>query len=55
MSLHQLPAGLEILDGLELLVGAFGYSAVREHVVTGTRAAVDLAWFAAADERLRSP
>ena len=49
---HSLPAGLQVLSDLEELALALGYSVVREHVVAGTGAAVDLAWFAADDRRV---
>jgi hypothetical protein len=52
MAVHKLPAGLEILEGLEYLAEALGYTSAREHTVLGTGAAVDLAWFAAGDKRV---
>lgn len=52
MSVHKLPAGLRILEGLECLAEALGYTSAREHTVLGTGAAVDLAWFAAGDQRV---
>jgi hypothetical protein len=52
MAVHKLAAGLQILEGLEYLAEALGYTSVREHTVLGTGAAVDLAWFAAGDQRV---
>jgi hypothetical protein len=52
MAVHKLPAGLQILEGLEYLAEALGYTSEREHTVLGTGAAVDLAWFAAGDKRV---
>jgi len=54
VSLHRLQAGQIVIDGLVKLASAFGYSAEREFPV-GTRAtsaAVDVAWFAAGDQRV---
>jgi hypothetical protein len=54
VSLHRLPAGQVVIDGLVKLASAFGYSAEREFPVgphtTGPE--VDVAWFAAGDHRV---
>ena len=52
MSYHILSAGLQVVEGLECLAEALGYTSVREHTVRRAGAAVDLAWFAAGDHRV---
>jgi hypothetical protein len=49
---HQLPKGLQVIEGLEILAQSLEYHSAREHAVGSAGAAVDLAWFCAGDERV---
>lgn len=52
MPRHKLPRGLQVIDGLKAIAEALGYVSEEEYIVGRTGAAVDLAWFAAGDQRV---
>ena len=52
MPLHQLPEGLQVIEGLEALGESLEYVSSREHTVGRAGAAVDLAWFGAGDQHV---
>jgi hypothetical protein len=51
MSIHTKPKGVEIISGISTMASALGYHAQEEYEIPGSGAAIDVAWFAAADKR----
>ncbi len=52
MATHKESSGLQVIEGLMILAEALDYISAKEYVVGRTGAAVDLAWFAARDQRV---
>jgi hypothetical protein len=52
MATHKVSDSLQVIEGLVTLAEALDYTSEKEHVVGRTGAAVDLAWFAARDQRV---